>query len=125
MKSKIRSSDADYRDNEVINPRDFEISQPEESPQRQRVTSGGPLVPKSGRPTTRRIYEFNKRDKEIIAEAIKHYGNAHALIAKEYFSDCDPPVTRNDIANLIKNTPHLRELAKMSMLFSVHEVSNF
>ena len=58
---------------------------------------------------------FTQRDKAAMVEAVKNYGNAFAMIAKEYFHDCDPPVTRTDIANYVKNNPHLKNVAKIGI----------
>jgi hypothetical protein len=46
---------------------------------------------------------------------LKRYGNTPAIIQKEYFSDCNPPVSRQDVANFINTTPHLKDLAKIGI----------
>jgi len=44
-----------------------------------------------------------------MVTAVKRYGNSYAVIAKEYFSDCVPTVTRADIANFVNSNPHLKK----------------
>jgi len=67
---------------------------------------------KGGRPSQKPKYIFNQRDKKILIEAAKKYGSSYATIAKEYFSDCDPAVTRQDVANYVKSNPLLAEICK-------------
>jgi len=64
---------------------------------------------KGGRPPNKEKYIFNQRDKDIMVTAVKRYGNSYAVIAKEYFSDCVPTVTRADIANFVNSNPHLKK----------------
>ncbi len=47
--------------------------------------------------------------------AVKKYGNAYAQIAKEYFGHCQPTVTRQNVANYINRSPHLKKISSESM----------
>lgn len=65
---------------------------------------------------TKAKYVFNTRDRDSMKLAIKRYGASYATIAKEYFSDATPPVTRVDVQNYIQNNPHLKEFCKRGMM---------
>lgn len=47
-----------------------------------------------------------------MEEAVKKYGNSYATIAKEYFGDCKPTVTRTDVSNFINSNPHLKQFCQ-------------
>jgi len=64
---------------------------------------------KVGRPPKTPKYVFNVSDKEVMEKAVKKYGTSYATIAKEYFSDRNPPVTRTDIYNFVNSNEHLKK----------------
>ena len=83
-----------------------------EEPKKKVKLSPQAKNPKGGRPTPKAKYVFNQRDKKVMIEACKKYGSSYATIAKEYFADCSPAVTRQDVANYVKNNPLLSDLCK-------------
>lgn len=94
-------------------------AQQEAKPNPKKTERKNGRTEKAGRPPKRAKYEFNVRDKAVMEEAVKKHGNSYATIAKEYFADCNPPVTRTDIANFVNCNPHLKEFCQTRMIFSL------
>ncbi len=94
---------------------EVDSTKPEDSKKRKAKSTKEPPAKKpKGRPAAKEKYKFNNRDKAILEDALKKFGNSYATIAKEYFSDCEPAVTRADIANCV-NSPgntHLKKLCQ-------------
>jgi len=94
---------------------EVDSTKPEDNKKRKAKSTIEPPAKKpKGRPAAKEKYKFNNRDKAILEDALKKYGNSYATIAKEYFSDCEPAVTRADIANYV-NSPgntHLKKLCQ-------------
>jgi len=64
-------------------------------------------------------YEFTEEDKKVLLTAVKQHGTSYATIAKEYFSNRSPPVTRVDVQKFIALTgnAYLLKVAQTSMSF--------
>jgi hypothetical protein len=107
--------DEDFVDIEEIDKQDLEI----ESNNKKSTKRKDPPKQKKDVTTNsakKAKYVFNSRDKEIIKTAISKYGSSFATIAKEYFSDANPPVGRIDVQNYISNNPHLKDFCKKGTL---------
>lgn len=103
--------DAEYLDDNDINEDDMEIEKKKPNQSNKRKAE-----PASKGKQTKAKYVFNTRDRDSMKLAIKRYGASYATIAKEYFSDATPPVTRVDVQNYIQNNPHLKEFCKRGMM---------
>ena len=111
--------DEDFADDEEIDEQDLEIesnnkkSTKRKDPPKQKQKKD---VANTTNSAKKAKYVFNSRDKEIIKTAISKYGSSFATIAKEYFSDANPPVGRTDVQNYISNNPHLKDFCKKGTL---------
>jgi hypothetical protein len=54
----------------------------------------------------------------LLEKGIKEFGRSYAGIQSKYFSKCSPPVTREQIQNFIRKTPHLSQLAGLGAFLS-------
>jgi hypothetical protein len=55
-----------------------------------------------------------------MEEAVKKHGTSWANIAKEYFSDCNPVVTRTDVQNFVTNNPYLSKFCQSGIFSFYH-----
>ncbi len=109
--------DEDFVDNEKIDDQDLEIESNKKSTKRKDPPKQKQKKDITNTNSTKKAkYVFNSRDKETIKTAISKYGSSFATIAKEYFSDANPPVGRTDVQNYISNNPHLRDFCKKGTL---------
>lgn len=103
---------SDYEDS-------YESDDGGDTKKRQRSKKNPDAKKNQGRPAKKPKYEFNNRDKKVMEEAVKKYGNSYATIAKEYFGDCKPTVTRSDISNFINSNPHLKQFCQTGTFMTI------
>jgi len=117
--------DFSYDEQEKLNPKDFEISEAEESPTKKGKLNNmeAATKPKPGRKAQSEKYIFNDRDITAIERHIIQ-GSSPAAICRELFSECEPLVTRADVNNFISRNKKLRELCKSTHKAKKNELKN-
>jgi hypothetical protein len=113
MSTKGRKGSDSYED-DFVESDDKENRTPKNAGKKAKTEAKAKKSP--GRQASRPIYKFTRGDLILLETAVQKYGTSYASIAKEYFADTEPKVTRKDVQNIVQSTPHLKKFCLTGML---------